>query len=537
MAIPDFIKETTNKIRHAVIGGEITNTIADGLEKIAGVANDSTDTTKEIEEYIKTVELGWNSDPNKDPEIITARGGETQLKDRFEKTDAQLAHKAPQTAVDNLISGKVDKNGSGQVTWANAAQDFREQITGGNTAVVGDNAVITSNLTNNAVTPPKSTFFSVGKNLFNKETVTAGVHVVFTSGQTSALSGYNASDFIPIYPNRRYIQSTNEQFAFFDQNKAYVSGGTGGPAINSPSNAHFVRVNVRDAFLNTFQLESGDTITPYENYRYALKKDHASADLNTYTVGKVNSDFGLVKQAVAHALSNEPNKKITVEVRPGEYDERFNNIRGFSNVSVIGKNKKDCVLIDRTGDYFRSPIQLSGEFYLKNLTAIANNDDVATLPALTSYAIHIDYNGAGKSLIEDCRFESYQNSAVGIGTRQNQEIVFKDCDIYTDTDFGAALYLHNAVASGTTGQKLVFDNCRILAEKGDFLRVEDSNILYGDGSGTDLEIEFINCHFWSNEKGLNGFSNAPAPANSGMLAGNVKLSPKSHGNNISALNA
>lgn len=91
MSIPDFIKETSSKIRHAVIGGEITNTIADGIEKIAGVAQDSTDTTKDIEEYIKAVELEWDSDPNKDPEVLEARGGQPRLKDRFENTDRQLA--------------------------------------------------------------------------------------------------------------------------------------------------------------------------------------------------------------------------------------------------------------------------------------------------------------------------------------------------------------------------------------------------------------------------------------------------------------
>lgn len=97
MSIPDFIKETSSKIRHAVIGGEITNTIADGIEKIAGVAQDSTDTTKEIEEYIKAVELEWDSDPNKDPEVLEARGGQPRLKDRFENTDRQLAQTTRQT--------------------------------------------------------------------------------------------------------------------------------------------------------------------------------------------------------------------------------------------------------------------------------------------------------------------------------------------------------------------------------------------------------------------------------------------------------
>lgn len=47
---------------------------------------------------------------------------------------------------------KVDKNGSGQVTWANIAQDARENISGGSVAVVGVNSVLEENLTDGSVT-------------------------------------------------------------------------------------------------------------------------------------------------------------------------------------------------------------------------------------------------------------------------------------------------------------------------------------------------------------------------------------------------
>lgn len=130
MSIPDFIKETSSKIRHAVIGGKITNTIADGIEKITGVAQDSTDTTKDIVEYIKAVQLEWDSDPNKNPEVLEARGGQPRLKDRFENTDRQLAHKANQSfaeevntkaksshsRIDNLIIPISEENVNVEVT-------------------------------------------------------------------------------------------------------------------------------------------------------------------------------------------------------------------------------------------------------------------------------------------------------------------------------------------------------------------------------------------------------------------------------------
>lgn len=58
-------------------------------------------------------------------------------------------------ASDAVASGKVDKGGVGQVTYAMLAQDVRNQFTGGNTPVVGANAVSTDNIVNNSITEIK----------------------------------------------------------------------------------------------------------------------------------------------------------------------------------------------------------------------------------------------------------------------------------------------------------------------------------------------------------------------------------------------
>ena len=56
------------------------------------------------------------------------------------------------------LADKVDKGGSGQVSWAMAAQDFREQVLGATPpAVVGVNSVLEDNLTDNAATWKKRT--------------------------------------------------------------------------------------------------------------------------------------------------------------------------------------------------------------------------------------------------------------------------------------------------------------------------------------------------------------------------------------------
>lgn len=67
------------------------------------------------------------------------------------KNDGTLATEL----VKAVSSGKVDKGGKGQVSYAMLAQDAREAMTGGSVAVVGPNAVLEGNIVDGAVTEVK----------------------------------------------------------------------------------------------------------------------------------------------------------------------------------------------------------------------------------------------------------------------------------------------------------------------------------------------------------------------------------------------
>lgn len=390
-----------------------------------------------------------------------------------------------------------------------------------------------------SVTPEKTTIFGRGKNLFNKLAVRKGGYTQYTDGAFIPFEGYNTL-IVPITDKSitKYHQTTNEQYAVFNANLDSIGGRPGGAddwIINVPNDGYFIGLNVKDAFLDSFQFEAGTTETSYEPFRYILKRQYLLDDESVFTLDKSNGDFSSFNEAVSGLLGKSTDVNINVAI--AEYNEIVAGIRGASRLSFIGKNKYSTKLINKSGDYFHSPLQIVGDFLIKNISVIANHEERTVMPEIPSYAYHGDYFGEGVSRFEEVIFESYQNSAIGIGTHANQKMIFKDCDVYTDTIYGAALYMHCSVQSAETNQKIVFDNCRILAKKGDAIRIEDSNILYGDGLGTDLEIEFINCHAWSEEKGLDCYSVAPAPSGAGKLAGNVKLSPKSHGNNLAVLNA
>lgn len=71
--------------------------------------------------------------------------------------DAELINKADAISTATQLNNKVDKNGNEQVTFAMLAQDVKLQMTGGSTAVVGANAVNTTNVVDKAVTYVKRT--------------------------------------------------------------------------------------------------------------------------------------------------------------------------------------------------------------------------------------------------------------------------------------------------------------------------------------------------------------------------------------------
>lgn len=96
MAVPEIIKELTTKIRNATLGGEITKSIADGIDFISGFVTDNQDRQDQVEkQFQQVIDETTGKDIVSAPEIIAARNGKDNLKDRIDTfendTTAQLA--------------------------------------------------------------------------------------------------------------------------------------------------------------------------------------------------------------------------------------------------------------------------------------------------------------------------------------------------------------------------------------------------------------------------------------------------------------
>jgi hypothetical protein len=171
---------------------------------------------------------------------------------------SSLAQKANQTDV----RLKIAKLGQTDMT-----EEFLQQIVG-STPI---NAVPALG----SVTPQMLNFKTlegeVGKNLFNKNAVTVGYYIKTADGTLGVNADYSVSEFITVDPSNGYFLKHSSWSAFYDINKAFISGGSYN-GFTPPANAAFFRCSILNTNLETQQLEIGSGASPYEPYKTILKK-------------------------------------------------------------------------------------------------------------------------------------------------------------------------------------------------------------------------------------------------------------------------
>lgn len=105
------------------------------------------------------------------------------------------------------------------------------------------------------------------KNLFDKETVTNGRFVDYSTGNFITREGYCTSDYIKINSNYITISGTNEQLAFYDKDKNYISGLATSKITDIPTNAKYMIITLQTRQIDSVQIEEGSTATSYEEHQ------------------------------------------------------------------------------------------------------------------------------------------------------------------------------------------------------------------------------------------------------------------------------
>lgn len=278
------------------------------------------------------------------------------LKSRLDadKRDTELKFGSISVAQINKNLGKFDQTYLSDQLLAQIAG------TAGINAMPLDDSISTQKITNQAITPEKTNMFQVGKNLFDKTTITSGQFINHLNGTLSTSANYNASDFIAVTPGQQYTRNFSHTLAWYDAGKNYISGqaqeasaGTT-TTITAPANARYLRITApltssSPTNLNTFQVEKGTNATVYESYRFLIPKqmipDENIAGLDGIKLVDKSVSFSKVKEV--ESSKNLFNKRTITA-------SKFVDWQTGNLVTNTGYNASDYIEVQSSTPYFVS---------------------------------------------------------------------------------------------------------------------------------------------------------------------------------------
>ena len=162
------------------------------------------------------------------------------------------------------------------------------------------------------------------KNLFNKDDVgiLTGKAVNSQTGEVYNAANWSVSGYIEIEPSTTYTLTatpdTSNSVAFYDSEKAYISGASTFGTKTTPSNAKYLRFDYKSEYTDIMQLELGSTATSYAPYVPSV-----NSRLNNVGT-KVVPLTGVTTDSVGRAILNN------------EYNRLYKVIVAYSGTYVFG---------------------------------------------------------------------------------------------------------------------------------------------------------------------------------------------------------
>ena len=261
---------------------------------------------------------------------------------------------------------------------------------------------------------------SIGKNLFNRYTVTSGY---FLNGTETPVenSGSFYSDYMPVEGNTTYAINTTEgggrYICFYDAAYKLVEGGFPIESIKdintfvTPANARLMRVSSYTSVIPTLQIEKGTEVTDYEPYyeygplrklevditnvaKNAIKKEPSKNLFNKDTITSgyyLISDGKLVTNANSFAsdfIPVEGGAEYTISDNTGGgryicfYDDKDDpqTVTGFAMVDIY----------DAGTNTFRAP-KYANYMRISHLLRIVDNLQIEKGTEVTAYEPYYEY--------------------------------------------------------------------------------------------------------------------------------------------------
>lgn len=364
-------------------------------------------------------------------------------------------------------------------------------------------------------------------NLIDFANLIPDTYVRQDNGTKQIAAGYSTTGFIKVLPQKRYlIPGLYKQFAFYDEIFQFIPDNQSATAqdfdgtisIVTPVNAMYIDLTLLEEKISEYYLKLNQSLAPLR-----AKK--------TLYVSSEGGDFRRITDALKYADSTGERHTLMLD---GEvYAEKLELISPVISHAIIGLSKVSTI-ITNSPDPLNSyePLKVSGGWHFENISIISQ---------VPGYAVHSDYPGEGLTEFFNCKIENISGSIIGAGSHKNQTLRLKNVElINTGAQIGTgALYWHNNVKDGITGQRLEVINCDVRSNLDQALRLDDAN-LAANGSGNEATVMFVGNTFYSGGWGVgdNVCDFRPFDQEApGMLVGNsIKLDARSFGNNIPRIN-
>lgn len=139
--------------------------------------------------------------------------------------------------------------------------------------VIRENGVESQSILDNSVTVDKIQGQHINSlNLYDKSKGRDGYYINQSNGIITANASLSASDYIPVTSGEHYTcYPSSGQYALFDENKVYVSGGATISTVLIPNGVSFIRMSVNITNKDTTIFNTGQTSESYVPYSHKVK--------------------------------------------------------------------------------------------------------------------------------------------------------------------------------------------------------------------------------------------------------------------------
>ena len=263
---------------------------------------------------------------------------------------------------------KMDKEGVGQLKWANVSQEVRDKISGeGSSGVTADSvigfehvvhdSIVNSLIKDNTIEPNKTNFIKTDSNLYNINAISKGGYVHYVSGVWIPDTRFDTSNYIFAEPTKSLTIKKARYLTYYDNNKTFVKGEVvgGGSDIEHtlimPDKCYYVRIGIQAIHSNTQQVNIGNKLLPYDTFKLYI--DNLAYDINSLTDLKDNSII--------------PEKTTFIKVGKNKLN-LYTAIKGYYVNPTTGVLTENSVYISS------QPIQLISDISLQNIKFYAVYD-------------------------------------------------------------------------------------------------------------------------------------------------------------------